>query len=165
MPQIGEGILTWASYEKITRRYGQVTLGGITSQGDVRGIQKWNEDVLWAMEGQWVKLWALVLESRGSGHRGDVDLGLTPSAPEVGETIVLGVGELTTYKSPWGDRTGFPSYYVGLRPAKHRSELWMDPRNLYRLHDQVVQLCADYTDLPAHTVAPFPHAPAADQDI
>jgi len=73
---------------------------------------------------------AIVKETRPSGHVGDFFRGLQPSTPKIGERIELGTGTIF-----YDDHET-----IGLRPDDGRDRDWLDPRKLYRLHDQTVEL-------------------------
>lgn len=140
--KIGFGVLTWDRDERVSNRYGSVAL--VTAPYD-------SEDVctrdlalseMAGLVGERVRLWAVVTETRKSGHIGDLFLGVEPSTPEVGEAIELGVGLFALERSSWDIST--PN--IVLVPGDDRAELWMDPRKLYRAHDQTVELHAEVTD-------------------
>ncbi|WIV57911.1 hypothetical protein [Amycolatopsis nalaikhensis] len=77
-----------------------------------------------------------MLETRPSVHCGDLTRGLAPTTPAVGEQITLGSGTVFTEPDP---DTGLPTA-VGLVPDDGRDEDWLDPRALYRCHNQTVRL-------------------------
>jgi len=91
-----------------------------------------------------------VVESRDSGHLGDRALGLVPCRPAVGETVVIGVGRLALKPSD----TPLGVDFV-LAPEDGRPLFWLDPRRLFRLHDQTVELSFAETDEPCHEAPPF----------
>lgn len=153
MARIGLGVLGWDRDERVSNRYGSVYLGRDAYPD--RGVCPYFEvdrEALARLEGQRVRLWAYVLEVRQSGHIGDLFLGVSPSTPEVASEHVLGVGVLRVGKGYDG------SSRVVLEPLDGRPELWMDPRVLYRLHDQTVELFAEVTDEPGSVVEPFEEA-------
>jgi hypothetical protein len=76
-----------------------------------------------------------VVETRQSGHLGDWFHGIGPTTPEQGEIILLGEGAFFSEKSE-----DLGCLQVGLRPADKRQEFWLDPKALYRAHDQTVEL-------------------------
>ena len=90
-----------------------------------------------------VKIWCRVIESRESGHAGDRFLGSVPSRPQIGETVILGVGtlglELLDYEAA-------VAFSLLLRPNDRRQKFWIDPRKYYRLHDQTVELFMEETE-------------------
>lgn len=76
---------------------------------------------------------ATVLETRQSDHIGDSFRGLSPSTPRIGEEITLGgPGELFI-------EMDFAPV-VGLRPDNDRETDWLNPKSLYRCHNQTVRL-------------------------
>ncbi len=132
--RVGHGVLTWDGEERRSDRYGAICLMAETFEGQpiVTG-RSLDVARLEGLEGQRVKVWAKVVESRKSGHVGDDFLKVYPSQPEVGEVIELGVGILALPMVPWN---GQPA--VALLPGDGRKKFWMDPRALYRGHDQTV---------------------------
>lgn len=150
---IGEGIFTWNGGERRTQRYGYVALSdadyGQTTEFDVTLDMAACEKLV----GERVTLKAVVLRTRESGHLGDSLLEIRPTTPTVGEEIELGTGvfELTHVDYEWAaGECG-----VGLRPGDGRKKYWLDPRVLYRLHDQTVRLVACPTTAPDHPAPPF----------
>jgi hypothetical protein len=98
-------------------------------------------------QGERVRLTAQVTESRLSSHVGDLALGIEPAQPTQGEVIDLGVGRL-------GAESGYDGRPdIFLRPEDGRGEFWIDPRLLYRLHDQTVEV---YAELTADPPSPAP---------
>ena len=73
--------------------------------------------------------------------------------PDVGEVVDLGVGTIAIQPS-W-EASGVA---VALRPDDGRADFWIDPRKLYRLHDQTVELFAEPTDEPADPPPSFGRA-------
>jgi hypothetical protein len=80
------------------------------------------------------KLLARVIETRQSDHVGDQFRKILPSMPKVGEEIVLGEGELAIATGPQ------PCYFAGIIPDDGRDKDWLDPRQLYRVVHQTVDL-------------------------
>ncbi len=119
-------MLNWSRYERIGNRYGCFHLAG-TPQGE-----DW---VTWeaAPAGEHGALIAEILETRRSGHIGDIALGVGPSSPQCGEKVALGTGTLFTEMDD-----GVPR--IGLKPDDGRDELWLDVPGLYRCHNQTVRL-------------------------
>src|SRR5260370_34176704 len=114
---LGEGVLNWSRYERISDRYGAIHLSignYITwkdAPADTRGT-----------------LVAYVLATRQSRHIGDLFRGISPSTPEVGEAITLGTGTLFT-------QIDDDVPVIGVKPDDGREHDWMDPTALYRRHD------------------------------
>lgn len=131
--KLGTGRLSWPCKERIGDRYG---LAGV----EVAGTYCLECS---PPEGQRGTLYAVIVETRRSGHIGDLFRGLYPAIPEVGERIKLGEGTLfvETLKEA-GER----HEYAGLRPDDNREIDWLDPKALYRCHDQTVDLWFDPTD-------------------
>lgn len=118
---LGEGLLSWPSHERVSDRYGAVTLTAVDGNRTPLGAE---------VEGQHGTLVAEVLETRESMHVGDFFRGFSPSTPSVGDRIVLGTG--TVFLGDYGS--------VGLSPDDGRDADWLDPHALYRAHDQTVRL-------------------------
>ena len=148
--KIGEGIFIWSSLERQSQRYGFfypsdkdfnetttvqpiLDLKAVTRFGDKR-----------------VKITCRVIETRQSGHVGDLALGIEPSTPELGEEIVVGVGKFVFDLAQFrGEGFYTPlGVGIGLCPSDGRKKLWLDPRVLYRLHDQTVEIFVEETDEP-----------------
>ncbi len=133
---IGEGVLTWHPYERISNRYGTVFL---MTDGDSlhepSGYVPVPDDVPVGLPGRLV---AEVQATRQSTHVGDLFRGLRPETPEVGERIVLGQGRLFCQTAS-GEEV---IEAVGCTPAPEddRDSDWLDPRALYRAHEQTVRL-------------------------
>jgi hypothetical protein len=123
---LGEGVLNWSRSERITDRYGAIHLAATPMDGP---YATWEN----APAGQQGSLTAHVTETRPSGHIGDLFRGIGPSTPEVGEAVTLGTGTLFTETDD-----SVPS--IGVRPDDGRETDWMDPRALYRVHNQTVRL-------------------------
>ena len=124
---LGKGILQWSRYERICDRYGAIYLYDDSRDPDVVPIEPR------PTEGTRGKLIAQVVEVRESYHIGDLMRGLFPSQPGLGEEIVLGEGEIF-YEEV--DRYEA----VGLRPDDGRDYDWLSPSQLYRVHEQKVEL-------------------------
>lgn len=133
---LGTGVLTWSRGERISGRYGAIWLmeDGYTSLStDKPGMLL---DLKSASEIQGKKgcLVAKVLDPRGSTHIGDFSLGIFPKTPERGEEIKLGAG--IAFSEPNEDA----GTAVGLEPADGRANDWLNPEQLYRAHEQLVEL-------------------------
>jgi hypothetical protein len=143
---IGEGGLNWPASERRSDRYGRVGLQRVgpmpaTTEALAAGIEP---GTLYPT-GDWIllsgmeaalapgRLVAEVVETRQSGHIGDLFRGIGPSTPAVGERVVLGEGRLFFEEEDEG-------WLVGLLPADGRADDWLDPRALYRVHAQTVRL-------------------------
>lgn len=140
---VATGIVTWSSEERQSNRYGSIAIVGKSYDGSGSYTPILHPRRLSRLYGNRVHLNCRVLESRDSGHIGDHFLNIMPSRPEVGEVISLGVGFLTKEKVSWSN-----DLVLALKPRDSRSKFWIDPRKLYRLHDQTVEVYAEPTSLP-----------------
>lgn len=156
MTLIARGILGWDAPERRENRYGALNIAA--TPYDVGPVAEvfFDREAVSRLVGSKVRLTAVVRETRTSGHCGDRSLGIKPSTPEVGEILVLGVGALAMGKNHEGEPT------VILMPGDGRAELWIDPRLLYRLHDQTVELHVEPTDEPC---SPPPDIPPATEGM
>lgn len=138
---LGRGVLNWPSSERRSDRYGLISLspksGGYLGANDIEPESEASEYS--AIEsGKYAEqkgtMLATVLETRQSGHIGDFFRGIFPVTPKVGDEIELGSGTLFYQSTEYGDGG------VGVKPDDGRDSDWMNPRNLYRCHDQTVAL-------------------------
>ena len=137
---LGVGVLNWPARERRSDRYGTVGLfeqsggydGGEVHENAVKykPLPKYRNSVF----GKHGKLVVKILETRQSGHLGDLFHGVGPKTPKVGEEIVLGTGMLFH-----AENEGFDGI-VGVEPVDGRQTLWLDIKALYRCHDQTVEL-------------------------
>jgi len=134
---IGTGVLSWPRSERVSDRYGKVMLmdegnnsigGGNGKNGKLTPAKDLPE------AGTQGRLMVRILKTRESIHIGDFARGLSPSTPAPMQEIVLGYGELF-YET---DADGW--VYVGLKPGDGRASDWLNPVNLYRVHEQTVEL-------------------------
>lgn len=146
--EIGQGIFMWTGDERRSNRYGGFFLADSTFDDSVVVKTELAIGELNKFVGSRVKLTALVIENRESGHIGDHFLGVFPSKPDVGESIVIGIGDLVFEHM-------YEKEIFVLKPQDKREELWLDPRTLFRLHDQTVKIFIEQTDEDYHTVKPF----------
>lgn len=121
--EIGTGVLNWPANERRSDRYGLIGL-----LPDVASSEFLKLDI-GAIAGRRGKLIAQVVEARQSTHIGDLFRAIFPSTPDVGEEIELGEGILFSHGT-----------YVGVYPRDTTQGDWMDPRKLYRAHEQTVRL-------------------------
>ena len=119
---IAIGILSWNSEERRSDRYGSVH---ITEDLDGDRFIKFPNDIL-DKKG---KLFAIVAETRQSRHIGDLFRGIYPQTPTTGDRIELGEGTVF-----------FENNSIGLMPDDGRDSDWLNPVNLYKLHEQTVAL-------------------------
>ena len=141
--KIAFGILSWSGDERRSNRYGSIFVGNSPFMGDDR-VEPMCDDA-WLKEhvGLRVRLTARIVESRVSTHVGDAGLDIRPPevAPLHGTEVDLGVGFLYTQSCPWEPHRPM----IVLAPNDGRDELWIDPRKLYVLHDQTVEVFAELT--------------------
>jgi hypothetical protein len=138
-----EGVLSWESRERRSGRYGSI----FVDNDGFHPEKEYYNSGLKALEGHRLKMSVRVVETRQSTHLGDKFLGIQPETPEVSDTIELGVG--TFRVSPI---EGYEGQALSLEPSDGRETLWFDPRKLYRLHEQTVQIWVESTDEPDHAV-------------
>jgi hypothetical protein len=120
---IGTGRLNWRRYERVEDRYGTVCL-----------MHDEDEDSFdLARYTGFGKLIATIKETRDSSHLGDLFHGFFPTKPEIGEVIELGEGDIFYDHDEYG-------YMVGLKPRDNRRTFWLNPKALYRCHEQTVEL-------------------------
>lgn len=135
---LGEGILNWPKKERVNDRYGLV---GLWTESDVPrpetlkeihnyGQRQQRIKLAHVEEGKHGRLVVEVLRTQKSAHIGDLFRGLFPSTPKVGETIVLGEGYVFYEEGN----------FIGLEPKEQRESDWLNPKMLYRVHEQYVEL-------------------------
>ena len=139
---LGTGPLTWCGSERRSRRYGSVTLDAGSSLGKVLDPVTMPETSC-HLENIQGRLVAVVKKTRESSHVGDRNLGIEPSAPEVGERIVLGEGIFHVLLPQWSGA----HHAFCLEPMDGRAHYWLDVHALYRAHEQTVELILEvFTD-------------------
>lgn len=139
---LGSGALSWNGSERRSDRYGVACLyrGG---DGQVTVSAKAESDVE-QLAGRKGKLVAVIRQTGKSHHLGDLFRGIGPPAEDdedkvkVGEEVLLGEGTLF-----FADGDGWAVLAAGLRPSDGRQSDWLDPVQLYRCHDQAVDLYFD----------------------
>lgn len=146
--KLGCGIFMWNAAERRTQQYGYFFLCDKPYNESIIVDVEYNSQAMVDLRGDKVKLTAVVLETRASGHAGDLYIDILPTTPSVGEEIVLGVGRFDINYNPFPP----PTYEMCLFPSDGRSTYWLDPKVLYRLHDQTVELYAETTEEPDHLV-------------
>lgn len=146
---IANGIFMWSGTERRSKRYGLVYPARQDADCTVVAPNyRVMEESLRLWVDKKVKITCKVVEARDSRHLGDMfvldenDEYIKPSQPAVGEEIVVGVGTFFLGESSDGE-TAF-----GLLPEEPREHFWMDPRILYRLHEQTVNFYVEQTDEP-----------------
>lgn len=150
--KIGHGVFLWMSPERRTNRYGSFFLSDTTFDETKVATPLLTFDPF--SHGGRARVTAVVVANRESGHVGDLALGIKPSTPNVGEEIDLGIANVSTEND-----SNFPGVRViVMTPDDGRAELWVDPRQLYRLHDQTVDIYVERTSEPC---SPAPNLRAA----
>jgi hypothetical protein len=140
--ELGTGVLTWPRDERVSDRYGTVMLTTDPGTWDTEpaGYVNPTDPPI----GQRGTLVAEVIATRASDHIGDIFRGFSPETPDVGERIELGSGTFFT------EPTDFGAVLMGLSPDDARKSDWLDPKALYRAHNQTVRLVfVPATDAPA----------------
>lgn len=147
---LATGVFGWGKYERQSKEYGYVAVEP-TGYGDKAkcGIEPYFDTALLnSLIGKRVRLTALVRECRQSEHVGDLYLyypgttdPLLPIQPEKNEVIEIGVGPL---QFKLDDQFKNPMFGVNTTGGKFQ----MDPEQLYKLHDQTVDLYIEETDAP-----------------
>lgn len=141
--RVGFGIFSWSGTERRTDRYGGFVVGQANYGGSERVAAFLDTKILDPLIGKRVHIWCVVLVNRESDHVGDLFHGILPSKPEIGEVVDLGVGTLIL------EDAGFSNLVaVVMQPGDGRENFWYDPRKLYRLHDQTVDVFIEATELP-----------------
>lgn len=131
---LGYGIFGWMSPERKSDRYGAVALfDGDSKEKKLIDSPIVHLDKIKEVEGKKGSLYVEVLETRQSTHIGDMFRGIYPSTPKKGAKIKLGEGVLFTEVS-YGIQT------IGLRPDDGRQSDWLNPKKLYKAHEQTVNL-------------------------
>jgi hypothetical protein len=130
---IGTGVLNWNRSERISDRYGAITMNNDNADDVVLTKDaKLFVDEIRKHRNEFGYLVCHILETRESTHLGDLFHGFFPSTPKKGANIKLGEGKL------------FYEYNnidtVGLRPIDDRETFWLDPKKLYQVHEQTVEL-------------------------
>lgn len=143
MLKIGHGVFNWSRDERVSNRYGVFYLISTPMYMAACTTAFMDANAMQPFLGKRVRIVCKVLETRDSPHVGDLALGISPFTPNVGEEITLGVGNLIRKDYPEDPFMG-----IGLQPEDCREQLWIDPRILYRLHDQTVDLYLEETDEP-----------------
>lgn len=164
MRTIGSGIFTWCSSERRSGRYGTFFLAPSDFEERVQRDVHLDVATLRALEGRNVRIALRILESRPSGHLGDQFLKVFPGAPPaVGSVIELAVGCLLLADHSHHDVRYHPTQLgIGTAPSDGRAELWLDPRVLYVLHDQTVELLIEETADPESAPSPLLDQPVED---
>jgi hypothetical protein len=138
MPKIEiEGAVSWNGKERRMDRYGGISLfQKVANVNEGESSPPVDFNPVFPLIGKRIKLSATVLESNVSCHIGDMFRGISPSQTPVGETVELGTGLFVEYE---GD-ADCPQIIFRRDERDKDDDDWMDPRDLYRLHDHVVRL-------------------------
>jgi hypothetical protein len=142
---LGNGIFSWGAEERRSNRYGSFNLCSESYKGETPGKAPEFTSDLHRLVHKRVKLMVRVTETRQSGHVGDLALRIKPTTPEVGQEFILGVGILQLEPCSWDSLSS-----IALIPKDRRSDLWIDPRILYQIHDQTVELYGEETEEDFH---------------
>lgn len=136
MIKLGEGYFYWSASERRTDRYGYVYLESNNphlmpvseryTQHTANFVNLNTEGII----GKYGKLIVKILERHESGHIGDLFHGFFPSIPEEDE---FELGEGTVFIED--DIKG-----IGLKPKDDRDVFWLDPKQLYKAHEQKLEL-------------------------
>ena len=118
---LGEGVLSIPSHERQSDRYGLVKLSSTSRQIHL---------TLDGVCGQHGTLVAKVIRTRDSNAIGDMFRGIPSVRPKQGELLELGTGICFTE----GDDT------IGVCPMEEREIDWLEPRALWRCHNQTIRL-------------------------
>lgn len=147
MIKLGSGMLTWDGQERRTSRYGTINLTKTPFAGEAQVPWELDEETVGLLSGVQGVLVARVIETRESSHVGHHSRGLYPSTPGAGDEIELGYGRimLVPCTGDWG------SPGIALLPLDRRHFDLMDPRALYRVHEQTVDLYFN----PGATMKPY----------
>lgn len=130
--EIITGKLSWPRTERVSDRYGRIRMFGPRDEVLEKTGSALAEEVR-VLNEQRVRLGAVVVATRQSGHIGDLFRGIRPTTPEVGEEIIFGEGEFIIDADEYGR-------IYGIKPDEPRESDHMDPKKLYRAHDQDVVL-------------------------
>lgn len=164
MRSIGSGIFSWCSSERRSGRYGTFFLAPSDFGERVQRDVHLDVDALRALEGRNVRIALRILESRPSGHAGDHFLRIFPGTPpDAGIVVELAVGRLLLADHGHHDVDYHPTQVgIGTAPNDGRTQLWFDPRILYMLHDQTVELLIEETADPGSPPSPLLDRPVED---
>jgi len=155
---VARGIFQWDGAERRTDRYGTFVIvahdedTAFDRDGVKHVFSDWEADEKDAFldtakvaryVGKRTRITARVINTRQSRHIGDLFRGIKPSMPDIGEEIDLGAGEFFTEPSTWPAGGCCGEIFIGLRPDDGRADDWFDPRKLYRLHTQTVEIALE----------------------
>jgi hypothetical protein len=164
MRTIGYGIFAWCPSERMSGRYGSFFLTPSDYERTVYRAVRLDTGALRGFEGRTVRICLRVVESRPSGHAGDQFLEVFPGDPPEAESVIeLAVGRLLLVDHSHHAVEHHPTQVgIGITPGDGRSTLWLDPRILYVLHDQTVELLVEETTDPESAPSPLLDRPVDD---
>jgi len=143
LERCGFGIFGWNGAERRSDRYGAFVLDRSPFSGTESVAAHLDMGALQKLVGKRVRVTCKVLRTRDSGHIGDMFLGIKPTRPNEGDVIDLGVGTLRLEDAGFHSLTA-----IVLEPCDGRHNFWIDPRTLYKLHDQTVDVFVEPTEDP-----------------
>jgi len=143
MIKLAHGVFTWSGSERRSDRYGSFNLLAEPFEGAEVTEVTYDRELAKKLEDKRVRILVRVLATRKSKHIGDLFLGIKPSTPEVGEEVDLGVGIFHTEPCEYDSKVLSTFLVPGEPPS--RDTFWFNPRKLYRLHDQTVDVFIEET--------------------
>jgi len=155
---VATGIFMWEGLERRSDRYGRFYACSSTLNGNVEVQPTFEVEAAEALNGKRVRITVEVVSARESGHVGDMFHGISPMKPKKGDVIDLGVGIFDVGRNYNNDPD------IGLRPNDGRSAWWINPNQLYKLHDQTVNVFVEETQ-DEFTPSAFPGAVSEDEAI
>lgn len=139
---LGRGELSWPPFERVSNRYGMITLGEENrSTSTSHPPTAFLLDTVQSLLGRKGTLIALVKETRQSTHIGDLFRGIFPpplGSVRVGEEFILGTGTFFAVKIINGTVEG--TWGIGLVPRDLRVDDWLFVNALYATHEQTVEI-------------------------
>lgn len=138
--RVGHGVFGWSGTERRSDRYGAFVLAATPYASSDRIANHLDVATLRPLDGKRVRITCKVIANRESGHAGDLALKVFPTTPDVGEVVDLGVGTLRLEDAGYDGMTA-----VAMVPGDGRDTFWFEPRKLYRLHDQTVDVFIEET--------------------
>jgi len=136
---IATGIFMWDSSERRSDRYGRFYCGSETYSAKDKVLPTFESEAAKALMGKRVRITVEVVAARESGHIGDIFHGISPMKPEKGDIIDLGVGTFDVGRNYNDDPD------IGLCPNDGRGNWWINPHQLFKLHDQTVKVFVEET--------------------
>lgn len=134
---LGTGVLTWNRSERASDRYGTVALIADGENSQTRG----GSYLLLERVCGRGRLFVVVLEERTSTHIGDLVRGIFPKPTRAGSKILLNKKAGTVFL----EKNVQAGISIGIRPDDPtQTSDWLDPRQLYRVHEHLVELWYEY---------------------